>query len=300
MKTVDNVLAKARIAIAPWEIHLKDQSHFKDGGMTPAAAEAAWRVKWKQGLATVPGYTAVAQQGQKAACTLPRPDHPQGRLGGHWGSSPMGAGVGTSDAGAMTTSTLPARNAAPHVDVAPGPAQGVVARGASGVAPDRARLLALVAPLLLFTHGILTWVDGLGAVDPAQRTGSVLAVVAGGILVLAVGGFAALASALASRTQRAELAVPVTMLGAFGAGATAAVWLGRGAGWLVDPLPAALSTGGAVLGRSPSGSRSSHRPPRGVCRPARSRSAGSRVPCWPSPWVSSRSAPSCCSSRSPR
>ena len=71
MKTVDNVLAKARIAIAPWEIHLKDQSHFKDGGMTPAAAEAAWRVKWKQGLATVPGYTAVAQQGQKAACTLP-------------------------------------------------------------------------------------------------------------------------------------------------------------------------------------------------------------------------------------
>ena len=71
MKTVDTVLAKARIAVAPWEIHLKDQSHFKAGGMTPAAAEAAWRVKWKQGLATVPGYTAVAQQGQKAACTLP-------------------------------------------------------------------------------------------------------------------------------------------------------------------------------------------------------------------------------------
>jgi len=160
----------------------------------------------------------------------------------------MGAGVGTSDAGAMTTSTLPARNAAPHVDVAPGPAQGVVARGAvQSVAPDRARLLALVAPLLLFTHGILTWVDGLGAVDPAQRTGSVLGVVTGGILVLAVGGFASLASALATRTQRGELAVPVTMLGAFGAGATAAVWLGRGAGWLVDPLPTALSTGGAVL-----------------------------------------------------
>jgi hypothetical protein len=71
MKAVDGVLAKARIAIAPWETHLKDQSHFKGGGMTPAAAEAAWRVKWKQGLATVPGYTAVAQQGQRAACTLP-------------------------------------------------------------------------------------------------------------------------------------------------------------------------------------------------------------------------------------
>ena len=71
MKTVDNVLAKARVAIAPWETHLKDQSHFKAGGMTPAAAEAAWRVLWKKGLATLPPWSAVAQQGQKAACTLP-------------------------------------------------------------------------------------------------------------------------------------------------------------------------------------------------------------------------------------
>ena len=71
MKTMDTMLAKARIAIAPWETHLKDQSHFKGGGMTPAAAEAAWRVKWKQGLATVPAYTVVARQVQKAACTLP-------------------------------------------------------------------------------------------------------------------------------------------------------------------------------------------------------------------------------------
>ena len=163
----------------------------------------------------------------------------------------MGAGSGARHAGAMTTSTLPARTAAAHVDVAARPAQGVARDLARDVAPgltsDRARLLALVAPLLLFTHGILSWVDGLGAVDPAQRTGSVLAVVAGGILVLAVGGFASLASALALRTQRSELVVPVTMLGAFGAGATAAVWLGRSTGWLVDPLPAALSTGGAVL-----------------------------------------------------
>ena len=37
------------------------------------------------------------------------------------------------------------------------------------------------------------------------------------------------------------------MLGAFGAGAAATVWLGRGAGWLVDPLPTALAAGGAVL-----------------------------------------------------
>jgi hypothetical protein len=39
----------------------------------------------------------------------------------------------------------------------------------------------------------------------------------------------------------------VTLLGAFGAGATAAVWVGRSTGWLVDPLPAGLAAGGAVL-----------------------------------------------------
>jgi hypothetical protein len=71
MKTVDTVLARARTAIAPWETHLKDQSHFKAGGMTPAAAEAAWRALWRKGLATLPAYTAVAAQGQSAACNLP-------------------------------------------------------------------------------------------------------------------------------------------------------------------------------------------------------------------------------------
>ncbi|WP_344942202.1 hypothetical protein [Terrabacter ginsenosidimutans] len=71
MKTVDDVLARARIAIAPWETHLKDQSHFKAGGMTPVAAEAAWRVLWKKGLATLPGYQAVAAKGQSASCRLP-------------------------------------------------------------------------------------------------------------------------------------------------------------------------------------------------------------------------------------
>lgn len=71
LKTVDDVLARARIAIAPWETHLKDQSHFKAGGMTPVAAEAAWRVLWKKGLATLPGYQAVAAKGQSASCRLP-------------------------------------------------------------------------------------------------------------------------------------------------------------------------------------------------------------------------------------
>jgi hypothetical protein len=71
MKTVDGVLTKARVAIAPWELHLKDQSHFKAGGMTPAAAEAAWRVMWQKGLKTLPPWSAVAQEGQQVPCNLP-------------------------------------------------------------------------------------------------------------------------------------------------------------------------------------------------------------------------------------
>lgn len=144
----------------------------------------------------------------------------------------MGTDARARHAGDMTTSTLPTRVAAPRADV---------------VVTDRARRLALAAPLLLFTHGILTWVDDLGTVDRAPGRGSVLSIVAGGILALAVAGFASLASTLASRPGRSELAVPVTLLGAFGAGATAAVWVGRSTGWLVDPLPAGLAAGGAVL-----------------------------------------------------
>jgi cytoskeletal protein RodZ len=71
MQTVDDVLVKARVAIAAWETHLKDQSHFKAGGMTPAAAEAAWRVLWKKGLATLPPWDAVAAKAQQATCNLP-------------------------------------------------------------------------------------------------------------------------------------------------------------------------------------------------------------------------------------
>ena len=71
MKTVDDVLVKARVAIAPWETHLKDQSHFKAGEITPASAEAKWRALWQKGLDTMPAYQAVAQKGQAAACNLP-------------------------------------------------------------------------------------------------------------------------------------------------------------------------------------------------------------------------------------
>jgi hypothetical protein len=70
MRTVDAALVKARVAIAPWERHLKDQTHFAMGMMTPAAAEAAWRVMWKTGLATLPPYEAVADGARAAICPL--------------------------------------------------------------------------------------------------------------------------------------------------------------------------------------------------------------------------------------
>ena len=71
MQVVDGVLAKARTAIEPWETHLKDQSHFKAGGITAAKAEALWRSLWQKGLALNPPYFAAAQTGAKATCSPP-------------------------------------------------------------------------------------------------------------------------------------------------------------------------------------------------------------------------------------
>lgn len=67
---LDGVIKQARIAVAPWETHLKDQSHFKAGQVTSAAAEAAWRVLWKKGLATIPGWIAAQTATGGATCTL--------------------------------------------------------------------------------------------------------------------------------------------------------------------------------------------------------------------------------------
>ncbi|WP_353508231.1 hypothetical protein [Intrasporangium sp.] len=71
MQVVDGVLAKARTAIEPWETHLKDQSHFKAGGITAAKAEALWRSLWQKGLRLNPPYFAAAKSGAKATCSLP-------------------------------------------------------------------------------------------------------------------------------------------------------------------------------------------------------------------------------------
>lgn len=152
----------------------------------------------------------------------------------------MGAGTARCHAGDMTTSTLSTRAAASRVDSA-------VEAPRRAVATDRVPHLALVAPLLLFAHGILVWVDGIGIPDPADTRRSVVAVVEGGIHVLALAGFASLAAGLVAREAPSRLASPVTLLGAFGVGAAAAVWTLRSMGWLVDPLPSLLAAGGAVV-----------------------------------------------------
>ncbi|CAN7168499.1 hypothetical protein LJR027_000193 [Terrabacter sp. LjRoot27] len=123
---------------------------------------------------------------------------------------------------------------------------------------DRVPLLALVAPLLLFTHGIVDWVDGLDSLDglrglgglggvAAARDQGALSVAAGVLLVLSVAGFAWLTVSLGARLRHLPLAVPTALLAAFGAGATATVWLGHVTGLLGDAVPAALSSGGGVL-----------------------------------------------------
>lgn len=64
------VLAQARITIAPWETHLKDQSHFKAGEVSSAAAEAAWRALWRKGVATIGGWISAQTASAGATCAL--------------------------------------------------------------------------------------------------------------------------------------------------------------------------------------------------------------------------------------
>lgn len=125
-------------------------------------------------------------------------------------------------------------------------------------ATDRVPLLALLAPLLLFTHGIVDWVDGLDSLDglrglgglggvAAARDQGALSVAAGVLLVLSVASFAWLTVGLGARLRHLPLAVPTALLAAFGAGATAAVWVGQVTGLIGHEAPAALSSGGGVL-----------------------------------------------------
>lgn len=168
----------------------------------------------------------------------------------------------------MTTSTLlPARPGGTatadtaHVAYAVSPTTPTSAASPTRTVTDvvdRVPLLALLAPLLLFTHGIVSWVDGLDSLDDtgilgglgglaAAREQGALTVAAGILLVLSVAGFAWLTTTLGARLQHLPLALPTALLAAFGAGATGTVWLGHLTGLLGDTVPAALSSGGAVL-----------------------------------------------------
>ncbi|KJK12955.1 hypothetical protein UB45_06705 [Terrabacter sp. 28] len=170
----------------------------------------------------------------------------------------MGDAARGGHAGRMTTSTPPAPVTSPTAPVRPaatGPT-GTTVEAASR--PDRVALLALVAPLLLFAHGIADWVDGLGGTDvlggpggldglgPAGTRGP-LAVATGALLVLASAGLAWLTTTLGARAEHLPVAVPTALLAAFGAGATGAVWVGGLTGFLPATVPTALADGGQVL-----------------------------------------------------
>jgi hypothetical protein len=156
----------------------------------------------------------------------------------------MGTGASRRHAEDMTTSTItsPVTSPVTSPTKTARPAHTVTAY-ASHRRADRVALLALVAPLLLFSHGIVEWVDGL---DASGGRGP-LAVAAGALLVLATAAFAWLTTSLGARAEHLPVAVPTALLAAFGAGATGAVWLGGLTGVLPDTAPTALSSGGQVL-----------------------------------------------------
>ena len=173
----------------------------------------------------------------------------------------MGTGITHGHAGGMTTSTL---DPAGPASLAPSTSTRAPGRAITHTTADHLPLLALLAPLLLFAHGIVAWVDGLDTLDDASPLGGLrglgglgglaaahdqgaLSVTAGALLVLSVGGFAWLTAGLGARLRHLPLATPTALLAAFGAGATGAVWLGHLTGLLGDTIPSALSSGGAVL-----------------------------------------------------
>jgi hypothetical protein len=172
----------------------------------------------------------------------------------------MGTVTHHGHAGGMTTSTLtstvtsivpparPADSAASTVSAASAASASVTTRPATVTrVGDRVALLALVAPLLLFAHGIAEWVDGLGdGLDGSSGRGP-LALAAATLLVLATAAFAWLTTSLGARPEHLPVAVPTALLAAFGAGATGAVWLGGLTGFLPDAVPFALASGGQVL-----------------------------------------------------
>ena len=107
---------------------------------------------------------------------------------------------------------------------------------------DRSSAPALFGPLLLFVHGILSWVDGRDA-GPGTTW---LTVLAGLSLVAGVVALGLLAARLGEPGGGALVTVAV-VASAFGAGAVGAVTVGRMLGYLGDDLPTALTAGGPGL-----------------------------------------------------
>ena len=118
--------------------------------------------------------------------------------------------------------------------------------GTSPAAPgdrSRASALALFGPLLLFVHGILSWVDGREA-EPGT---SWVAVLAGLSLVAAVVALALLTARLGEQAGTGALTTIAVVASAFGAGGVGSVTVGRMLGLLGEDLPTALTAGGPAL-----------------------------------------------------
>jgi hypothetical protein len=164
----------------------------------------------------------------------------------------------------MTTTPVPAtrpvvRRAAARTTVSAKPP--AAATTPSPAQADRGRVLALLAPLLLFAHGIVAWATGVGA--PAHAEGLAASglttsgqatpdpatpdALTGLTLVAAVAALTWLTAALGDRLEHLDVRVPTTVMAAFGAGATGSVWLGTTTGVLDGSLPSALTLGGPVL-----------------------------------------------------
>ena len=71
MKTVDTVLARRAVAVAPWESTSQSRCALRGRGHDPAAAEAASRVKWKTASPPCPATPHSAHPAQRRPAPCP-------------------------------------------------------------------------------------------------------------------------------------------------------------------------------------------------------------------------------------